>query len=140
MLCASLPGVALAQSLPDYDPGAFCQNVASENAQEETDQLLYEGCMRREEADRADIGTGWSDVPAAVRDYCTRAKPSGSPGSYSILKRCVRSEIGATPPPARELGWYLRTPDGSAPYGSLLECSDARARSKATWAVCSNQD
>jgi hypothetical protein len=138
---------AQAQNFPDYDRYAYCQKLAG-SYDEKTSKFLNEGCMHNEEEDWLYTNRIWSDVQGSIREYCLRAMRSADGlNSYSLLRGCITNETSGTtrfsepaPRPAPTgPQWYLHTPAGSEPHGSLFECSNARAKSKAAWAVCSNR-
>ena len=138
---------AHAQRLPGWDRYAYCQSFVAAYEGRTQAKLLSELCIGSEQDSLLEMTRRWSNVPDTIQKYCLRASQTGpDQGSYSVLRGCVISELSAlaerrlpAPQPPTGPQWYLRSPNGVIPYNSLNECSAARTKSAAAWAVCTNR-
>lgn len=87
-----IPGLASAQSVPRYDPAAYCIEVSEVSG---GSQMIYNGCLQMEQEAYNTLKMSWGSVPDRARSYCDEvARVSGS--SYSILKGCLDMETEAS--------------------------------------------
>jgi hypothetical protein len=145
MVAVAAQTKARALDVPDFDVYAHCQKVAAYGGT--FSESSYEDCSRVEQDALVSMLQKWSDLPGSIRRYCLRVTRFGGDRSYSTLKECVDFEL-AYPSPTRRASppaalhsvpqFRLVTPDNrkGALYDSLFECSNARARSTAQWAIC----
>lgn len=91
LACGSLllPSSVLANDLPRYDVGSYCDEVADVSG---GSMMIKNGCIDMEQTNYNDLKRSWSSLPGGIKKYCDEvAKVSG--GSYMILKGCVDMEL-----------------------------------------------
>lgn len=82
---------AIAQSIPRYDPAAYCKQVSEISG---GSAMIFNGCMEMEQDAYNKRKAGWSSISAQAASYCDEvARVSG--GSYAILDGCLDMEADA---------------------------------------------
>lgn len=84
---------ALAQEMPRYDVGAYCDQVASITGS--TSELLRNGCFNQEQSSYDGLKARWSTIPPNVQSYCNEVATVAGGGSYLLLNGCVQQELAA---------------------------------------------
>lgn len=82
---------SFAESVPRYDPDAFCKDVAQFSG---GSSVIYSGCIDSEQASYNNLKEAWPSLPDTVRSYCDDVARYAD-GSYVILEGCVEQEIEA---------------------------------------------
>lgn len=86
-----LTAPALSQSLPRFDPPAYCKKISDVSG---GSSAIYKSCLEMEQDAYNDLKPSWGSLSASKRNYCEEiARFSDS--SYSILKSCVEMETDA---------------------------------------------
>jgi len=83
--------IAIAQSIPRYNPEAYCKQVADISG---GSAMIFNGCMEMEQDAYDKRKAGWSSISGQAASYCDEvARVSG--GSYMILDGCLDMEADA---------------------------------------------
>jgi len=92
ILTISIPSLASAQSVPRYDPAAYCAKVSEVSG---GSKMIYNGCLKMEQEAYDTLKISWGSVPDRTKTYCDEVARVSGP-SYSILKGCIDMESEAS--------------------------------------------
>lgn len=88
---AFTPAVALADSVPRYDVGAYCGKVAEAvggSAQ------IENTCITQEQNAYNGLKARWLEIDTKAKSYCDRVA-SAVGGTYQIMSTCIDQETSA---------------------------------------------
>ncbi|MGI6852088.1 hypothetical protein [Mesorhizobium sp. 1B3] len=82
---------AKADSIPRYDPPAYCKKVSDVSGGA---AVIYNGCLEMEQEAYDHLKVVWSGISSNTQNYCDEVARV-SDGSYTILKGCIEMEADA---------------------------------------------